>query len=85
MTNEYEHPMVTRALRTGYGEPAIDPPACPWCTGELSGTTFCIEGDTVCRTCFLEWLSDYAETNPTEVADALRVDWTPDTDSVLFG
>lgn len=88
MTNKYEHPAVTWTERTGYPEPVVEPAECPKCRGELSGTTYTIEikGEykTVCVECFRDWLADYADTNPTDIADALHVDWTPAVRSVLF-
>lgn len=47
---------------------------CPRCNGYMSKLIFDIEGNEVCEDCFCEWATDYAKTNPEDVAKLLQVE-----------
>ena len=73
----FEEYSIARVLETGEHEPVAWQRACPDCENDINDgdSVYIIDGKEVCKECFLEWLADYASTNPREVADALSVGW----------
>lgn len=69
-----DHPDVKAMLETGYPRNHRDDyPECPYCHGAQTDWVFELDGDYVCRDCFIDWVKEYTSTNPREVALALSV------------
>lgn len=57
----------------GIPDPQQAPPVdhCGKCQGELYGgeQVFCVDGKTMCKECFKDWLLDLLDTSPDLLAD----------------
>lgn len=67
-----EHPDIRAALRSGYPLYAKQS-LCPRCGYDIGQRSFLVEGEYICCPCFTEWVTDYLNTNPEELAEALLV------------
>lgn len=68
-----DHPVIASLLKTGHPKEYNPLPDCPYCGGAQTDWVFELDGELVCRDCFVDWVSDYASTNPRDVATALAV------------
>ena len=68
-----DHPDIRAAMESGY--PGYTRQRlCPRCGYDLGDKSFEVDGENLCLPCFTEWVSDYLNTNPEEVAEALCID-----------
>lgn len=67
-----DHPDIRAALRGGYPGYARQR-LCPRCGYDIGERSFGVEGEYICLQCFTEWVTDYLNTNPEEIAEALFV------------
>ena len=67
-----DHPDIRAALRSGYSGYARQC-LCPRCGYDIGERSFGVEGEYICLQGFTEWVTDYLNTNPEEIAEALFV------------
>lgn len=72
MINIPDHPTIRAMERTGYPHEIDASDECPRCGGILGEYAYELDGEMCCVDCFREAVTDYMQTNPIEVAKALR-------------
>ncbi len=67
-----DHPDIRAAERTGYADyPKIK--LCPRCGEDIGAKSYEVDGEEICRFCFIEWVEDYMSTDLDQVAGALNI------------
>lgn len=71
---DYEHPDITRTLRTGYPYRPDFGRMCPRCDGDMGEIAFEVEGKQICSECFKEWVIENVRLDPETTAHNLGIE-----------